>query len=202
MDAGNGTIHRNPRNRKRSIIRNRPGPARPLSPRQGHWPWAHFAMKKTSYTKVFPHGTQGKNEYLSTGAMKTLKKVGREILFSLRPFFMFSPDASASGRRWNTASPWCQRYSRLAKCRFSLQLGYCVSQTTTENCLNNETSNIRHRVKGQCPLWGGGAKPPTFPPSASENCSKILTISFLYWLQVSQTIYIHFSPCEKCQKPL
>lgn len=123
MDAGNGTIHRNPRNRKRSIIRNRPGPTRPLSPRQDHWPWTHFAMKKTSYTKVFPHGTQGKNEYLSTGAMKTLKKVGREIQFSLRPFFMSSPDASASGRRWNTASPWCQRYSRLVKMPFFSAIG-------------------------------------------------------------------------------
>ena len=54
---------------------------------------------------LFPHDTLENQAVSATGAMKTLKKVGWESKLSHRPFFMFSPDATASGRRWNTAQP-------------------------------------------------------------------------------------------------
>ncbi len=98
--------------------------------------------------------------------MKTLKKVGWESKLSHRPFFMFSPDAKASGRRWNTAQPvgGSAAANSQCNCLFSqTRLCVCESATLHSLCFHllispsgklfvRQFHYIRKWVKGQCPL--------------------------------------------------
>ena len=98
--------------------------------------------------------------------MKTLKKVGWESKLSHRPFFMFSPDAEASGRRWNTAQPvgGSAAANSQCNCLFS-QTRLCLygSVTLHSLCFHllirpsgklfvRQFHYIRKWVKGQCTL--------------------------------------------------
>ena len=93
----------------------RQGPVRPLypnesrgllapcTPRQGHWPWTHFATYNRIEQGCFRmRVAETKNS--TTGEMKTKKKAGQESELSCR-FFLVFPGCSASGWRHSAAGP-------------------------------------------------------------------------------------------------
>ena len=70
----------------------------PCTPRQGHWPWTHFATYNRIERIYFRMSREAVKRNSTTGTMKTIKIAAGKMHFPTAYFFVF-PGCKASGWR-------------------------------------------------------------------------------------------------------
>ncbi len=126
--------------------------AAPVPRRQGVPPCTHSAMGDCEAHTA--SARSAKNEMHPRAKMKTKRNPTWKVNFPIG-FFLFSPDAMASGRRRNAARP----------------VGKAVPLPRISECyrfvgkwLGRKERSIQRWVQGQCPCWGWRGQSPSIIP--------------------------------------